>query len=91
MEISKIDDDVKSAQLLMEDEVQDDFLINRDLSTWRIEIPKIEIMKKEDLPARSANSSERIYAFYVEVKRVDIQEGSLIFGGVCVCCPHKTN
>ena len=62
--------------MLMEDEIEEDHLINLDLSTWRIEIPSIEIMRKEDLP-RNANSNERVYAFRVEVKKVDINEGNL--------------
>ena len=73
----QIDADEKSAQLLMEDEVRQDYMINRDLSTWRIEIPRIELMKKEDLGPRSSSSFERIYAFCIEVKRVDVQEGEL--------------
>ena len=63
--------------MLMEDEIQEDFLINRDLSTWRIEIPSIELMRREDL-ANKSSTSERVYAFYIEIKRVDVQEGEIL-------------
>lgn len=61
----------------MEDEIESDQMINRDLSTWRIEVPSIELLRKDDPAARAlAYTNERIFAFRIDVRRLDVEPGS---------------
>ncbi|XP_078482259.1 sorting nexin-14-like [Ciona intestinalis] len=69
-----LDMDERSSRL--DDEMSDDFLVSRDLSTWRIVVPRVDVLRRDDEISRgsSASTNEKMYAFCVEVKRVDIHE-----------------
>jgi len=68
--MQQISEEEKSSQLLLEDEVAEDIRVIRDLSAWRVEIPEIRTMRRDD-----EKSGERVYVFAIHVKRIDINVG----------------
>nr|CAB3266455.1 sorting nexin-14-like [Phallusia mammillata] len=55
------------SQLLLDDDIEEEIQITRDVSAWRIEIPKIDVKKDDD-------ANLKFFFFQVDVKRVNLSE-----------------
>ncbi|XP_076811994.1 sorting nexin-14-like isoform X1 [Clavelina lepadiformis] len=69
----RIEQEDKNSEIALDEEIEDDWLANRNLSTWRVSVPSLTSVPRRDDGLSTSN--ERIYAFFVEVKRVDVVEG----------------